>query len=155
MEPSNQKSLLDSINKVQDSVQRKEQKILDHMSSQSTRGRLHNYIKYAAGIMVLAALVYVKIFIINYEEKDISNDFKLAAMDLFMEADASVLAYYQAYRELPDALPLSPLREYIQYNKLDESEYTLQVVYVPYNKRINRDVESVIYPTDLEKSLDL
>ena len=142
----NKQSIYDSISDVQESIEKREQR-----QPPVRRKWSQNLSRFRPGLMlvVLAFLMIFKVASVDEEKRVIADDFRLAAESLFLEADASVSDYFNFYGKLPDILPITELAPYVNYEKLSEFDYALELNYIPYNQRFEREIGIDIYPTDV------
>ena len=145
---SNKKSLYDSITDVQESIDSKER---GRQSGKRGLARLPVWFRPGLLVAAVVTLLAVKYFTIDSEARIIHRDFKLAAQQLFKQADSLVTGYYRAYSNLPEELPDAALSPYVLYEKLGEYRYALELNYVPYNRRFIRDMDSIDYPTGISE----
>ena len=142
------KSLYDSISEVDEGLAEKE---LRTLRVRRNPWREIQKIRPLFLLGVLVTLLGVKYIHLDGENRIVMNDFRTAAQGLFLEADTLVVDYYNLYGELPPSLPDMSLAPYVNYERLSEIDYALELNYIPYNHRMVREVGTMIYPTDVGK----
>jgi hypothetical protein len=106
-------------------------------------------------ITILIASAAFKVFVVDDRARQIEQDLEVSALDLFMEADASVVTFYTENRLLPDELPAAALRPFVVYERLDADRYSLQVIYPPHDATVERNVANIAPPRNVESLLNL
>lgn len=149
---ANRDSLHDTINRARD-----ETSDGDKTGSKETAGKAGS--SSAKSFAVLAgialALLLFKILVVDSKSRQLTDDMAVSAYDLFMEADASVINYFMATRELPDTLPVIGLRPFVTYERLDPDRYTLTVNIPPHDTTIERNAALISPPEDINALLNL
>ena len=107
-----------------------------------------------AMILIILLLLITKI-LLDTTVRQLESDMSVSALDLFMEADASVVIYYQQTGSLPDELPEAALSSIVEYNRLDEDRYSLKVLLPPHDTVIERSAQTMAPPTNTAQLLGL
>jgi hypothetical protein len=87
--------------------------------------------------------------------RELADDMADSALDLFMEADASVVNYFMTTRELPDELPVVGLRPFVTLERLDPDRYTLTVNMPPHDTIVERHAALISPRQDINVLLNL
>jgi len=106
-------------------------------------------------VTILVASAAFKFFVVDDRARLIEQDLAVSALDLFMEADASVVIFYTENRLLPEGLPAAALSPFVVYERLDADRYSLQVIYPPHDATVERNVANIAPPRNLESLLNL
>ena len=69
----------------------------------------------------------IKLFYTEARDRAIAEDIEASALDLIMEADASVSIYREQFGMLPEDLPDISLRPFVDYSRVNENNYTLRL----------------------------
>ncbi|MBT5484072.1 MAG: hypothetical protein HOH14_06300 [Gammaproteobacteria bacterium] len=147
---SNQNSIHDTI------AQASKEIYADASDRQEKSNRPGKKQAYRLSVMILIILVLLiaKIFL-DTTVRQLESDMSVSALDLFMEADASVVIYYQQTGSLPDELPEAALSSIVEYNRLDEDRYSLKVLLPPHDTVIERSAQAMAPPTNTAQLLGL
>lgn len=105
--------------------------------------------------LLLLVLIATKIFFIDALNRSIDNDIQNSALDLVMQADAYIVIYHQVYGALPESLPDETLRPFISYQKLDETQYSLQLPFTGHNQLILQDINQTLTVEKVQETINL
>lgn len=106
-------------------------------------------------IFLVLALGLFKYFVIDEEARWVREDRAISALDLFMEADASVILFHQDYGRLPEALPAAALSPFVTYRHIDETHYSLSVNLPDHDAVVERDIGNISPPANIETLLGI
>ena len=115
--------------------------------------------KYGTRLIVLAGfaviLLLIKFVLVDGKARQLKSDIAFSALDLFMEADGSVVIFYMNNGVLPQELPEAGLGTIVEYNRLDAEHYSLQVLLEPHDTVIERSALEIAPPANIEQLLNL
>ncbi len=104
---------------------------------------------------ILLILVGFKLFYIEARDSAIIQDIEESALDLIMEADATVTQYFEFYGGLPELLPDPTLRAYVDYSSLDADNYTLKLHLDGYDQTVHVATGQTLSTEDVLRVLNL
>ena len=96
------------------------------LSSSRTKPAKKNSIYRLPALLILlaACLAYWQLVVIP-QQQALQQAMHASAVDIIMEADASVYLYFRELGELPDQLPHLLLEDIVWYQQIDENTYSL------------------------------
>jgi len=106
-------------------------------------------------IFAILVLGLFKFFVIDEEARWVKEDLALSALDLFKEADASVILFHQEYGRLPETLPAAALAPFVIYRHIGETHYSLAVNLPYHDAVIERDIGNISPRANPLKSLSI
>ena len=140
--------LYQAVSRAQDKIEELEARSTEASARRKSPDEV-NRTRIAILTVIFAGLLVLYFFYSARLAQELQEDYRLAALDLIMEADADVYAFYQSNQSLPDQLTRTWLDSQVRYIKQGSTRYTLQLRFGPYREVIERDVRDVIYPSDV------
>ncbi len=106
-------------------------------------------------VTILLILTGFRFFYIEARDSAIAQDVETSALDLIMEADASVTLFHQQFGVLPEILPDALLRPYVDYSRIDMNNYTLRLHLDGYDEPIPVTTGKTLVAQDVVRVLHL
>lgn len=102
-------------------------------------------------VAFLVILAGVKYFLIDDLKRVVDEDFQASALEVFMEADASVVIYHSNTGRLPEELPAAILQPLVTYERISEKEYQLTLTLEGHEGSLHRNIDSVLQIEEVRK----
>ena len=106
-------------------------------------------------VIIALALLLGRVVVIDAESRQLDEDAALAALQIFTEADSSIVDYFRQNRELPEEYPDLLYSSIVEYQKIDDNRYTIRVLIEPHDTVIERSTDRSTPPENLEDLLNI
>lgn len=135
------------------SAYRGNREIEEKAESQKTAGKRNSSVRLPTLIILLVLIVAYRQLVVVPDTVELHQDLHVSAIDLVMEADGSVYQYFQNRGELPVELPHLILRQIVDYEKIDDSTYSLHAQLPNVTGPVIMKSDEVISVAKIEESL--
>lgn len=106
-------------------------------------------------LIVVLVLLFVKVAIIDVKSRQLEENAAIAALQIFSEADAIIIDYFQQYRELPEEFVDDLYSYLVEYQKIDDDRYSIRVLVEPHDMVIEKSVGRNFSSQELEDLLNI